>query len=63
VCTPARLNDIIENHPQDIELADVEMFVVDEVDCMLSMGFETQVRGRGTGEGCTACLVWDLRHR
>lgn len=43
VGTPARLNDIIENHPWDIELCDVEIFVVDEVDCLFSMGFEQQV--------------------
>ena len=43
VATPARLNDIIDNHPSDIELADVEVFVLDEVDCLLQMGFEPQV--------------------
>lgn len=43
VATPARLNDVIENHSKDIELAEVSVFVLDEVDCLLSMGFELQV--------------------
>ena len=43
IATPARLNDIIDNHPSDIELADVEALVMDEVDCLLQMGFEPQV--------------------
>lgn len=43
VATPARLNDIIENHPSDINLADIEALVLDEVDCLLQMGFEPQV--------------------
>lgn len=43
VATPARLNDVIENHFADIELADIKIFVLDEVDCLLSMGFESQV--------------------
>ena len=47
VATPARLNDILENHPSDVELADIAIFVLDEVDCLLSMGFESQVRTRG----------------
>lgn len=43
VATPARLNDIIDNHPSDINLADIEALVLDEVDCLLQMGFEPQV--------------------
>ncbi len=43
IATPARLNDIITHHTSDIELMDVEMLVVDEVDCLLQMGFENQV--------------------
>ena len=43
VATPARLNDMIENHFEDIELGEVELFVLDEVDCLLNMGFESQV--------------------
>ena len=49
VSTPARFNDILEHHPQEAELADVEVFVVD-VDCLLSMGFEAQVR--------STCDLW-----
>ena len=44
IATPARLNDIIDNHPSDIDLADIEALVLDEVDCLLQMGFEAQVR-------------------
>lgn len=44
IATPARLNDIIDNHPSDIDLADVDVLVLDEVDCLLQMGFEPQVR-------------------
>ncbi len=43
IATPARLNDIIVHHTSDIELMDVEILVVDEVDCLLQMGFENQV--------------------
>ena len=43
VATPARLNDIIANHPSDIDLGDIEALVLDEVDCLLQMGFEPQV--------------------
>ena len=43
IATPARLNDIIDNHPSDIVLADIEALVLDEVDCLLQMGFEPQV--------------------
>ncbi len=44
MATPARLNDLLDHHPEEMELADIEIFVLDEVDCLLSMGFETQVR-------------------
>ena len=43
VATPARLNDITDNHPADIDLSDIETFLLDEVDCLLHLGFETQV--------------------
>ena len=45
IATPARLNDIITHHTSEIELMDIEIFVVDEVDCLLQMGFENQVLG------------------
>lgn len=57
MATPARLNDIIENHPTDIELADIEVFVLDEVDCLLSMGFEPQVINYRAGETSLKILV------
>ena len=38
IATPGRFNDIIANHPSDIEA-----LVLDEVDCLLQMGFEPQV--------------------
>ncbi len=44
VATPARLNDIITHHSAEIELMDIQLLVVDEVDCLLQMGFENQVR-------------------
>lgn len=44
IATPARLNDIIDNHPSDIDLADIEALVLDEVDCLLQMGFGAQVK-------------------
>ena len=44
IATPAQLNDIITNHPSDIDLGDVEALVLDEVDCLLQMGFESQVQ-------------------
>ena len=43
IATPAQLNDIIANHPSDIDLGDIEALVLDEVDCLLQMGFEPQV--------------------
>lgn len=50
IATPARLNDIITNHPSDIDLGDIEALVLDEVDCLLQMGFEPQV-------GSLCCLL------
>ena len=40
IATPGRFNDIIANHPSDIDLGDIEVLVLDEVDCLLQMGFE-----------------------
>ena len=45
VATPGRLNDIIENHCERLNLQQVRMVVLDEVDTMLQMGFEKQVSG------------------
>ena len=50
IATPARLNDIITHHTSEIELMDIEVFVVDEVDCLLQMGFENQVPRGGLAE-------------
>ena len=43
IATPARLNDVLENHSSSVDLSDIGAFVLDEVDCLLQMGFETQV--------------------
>ena len=96
IATPARLNDILENHGKslisvfaqchlcpfflpadDIDLSHVQAFVLDEVDCLLHMGFELQVKHLGchlvqriatriTGLGCASislclCLVLCIR--
>lgn len=43
VATPGRLIDILVKHPEIDCLGNVNMVVLDEVDMMLQMGFETQV--------------------
>ena len=61
VATPARLNDIIANHPSDIDLGDIEALVLDEVDCLLQMGFEPQVHGGLTCTACTCLIIGDSK--
>ena len=53
IVKPAQLNDIIANHPSDVDLGDVEVLVLDEVDCLLQMGFEPQV--------ARSCVVYVVR--
>lgn len=44
VATPARLIDIITNHADEVDLSSVTSLVLDEVDSLLHLGFELQVR-------------------
>ncbi|KAL5482070.1 hypothetical protein EMCRGX_G022351 [Ephydatia muelleri] len=44
VATPARLIDIITNHAEEVDLSSVSSLVLDEVDSLLHLGFEIQVR-------------------
>lgn len=41
--TPGRINDILDNHEQELDLQHVKMYVLDEVDVMLQMGFLNQI--------------------
>ena len=43
IATPARLRNIVEHHLEEVELAHVQQLVLDEVDCLLHMGFQDQV--------------------
>ena len=43
IATPGRLNDILKNHNDKCDLRFVQMFVLDEVDTMLQLGFQAQV--------------------
>ena len=44
IATPGRLNDILEKHEDLCDLTTVQILVLDEVDTMLQMGFQMQVR-------------------
>ena len=48
IATPGRLNDIIERHSDRCDLSYVQIFVIDEVDTMLQLGFQVQVCGRNS---------------
>jgi len=41
--TPGRINDVIDNHENSLQLRHIKMVVLDEVDVMLQMGFLNQV--------------------
>ena len=42
MCTPGRLIDVVNSY--DVDISNVEYFVLDEGDRMLDMGFEPQIR-------------------
>ena len=42
VATPGRIREIL-NTPSGVDLSSVKIFILDEVDTMLQMGFEQQV--------------------
>lgn len=46
IATPGRLNEILEKHSDQCDLRFVQMFVLDEVDVMLKLGFQAQVCNR-----------------
>lgn len=41
VCTPGRLIDVVNSY--DLDLSEVEYFVLDEGDRMLDMGFQDDI--------------------
>ena len=43
IATPGRLYDVIENHRDRCDLSHIQMVVIDEVDTMLQLGFQSQV--------------------
>ncbi len=43
ICTPGRLIDILDKFPEDLNLDNLKMLVIDEIDEMVSMGFREQI--------------------
>lgn len=43
IATPARLQDILENHASSLNLSYIKTLVLDEVDSLLQMGFHKQI--------------------